>query len=171
MSFRLWTIGALTAVIVLGTSITVMARRTDSRSTQVVETAVESMERMDFEAFSQLLASDARFDNVFALPNTPGTFQGRDAVIANIKEISRRFEQIEFVDERLYAAQGGRTVFVEARGNFAVKGTGAPYRNTYVFAFEVNNGQITAIREYNNPLMIAQTFNIPLSQPARSNTR
>lgn len=170
MSLRLWTIGALTAAIVISTGMTVTARK-NSHSATVVETAIARIESMDFQGFERLLAPNARFDNLFSLPNTSGTFEGRDAVIANIKEISQRFERIDFVDERLYVVRGGKTVFVEARGNFAVKGTGAPYQNTYVFAFEVNNGQITAIREYNNPLTIIQTFNIPFSQPVGSNTR
>lgn len=170
MSIRLWTVGALTAAIVIGSSVTVTARK-NSRSVKVVEAAIARIENMDFQGFERLLASDARFDNLFSLPNTPGTFEGRDAVIANIREISERFEQIEFVDERVYVVRGGKTVFVEARGNFTVKGTGEPYQNTYVFAFEINNGKITAIREYNNPLTIIQTFNIPLPQPVGSNTR
>ncbi|MGB3650168.1 MAG: nuclear transport factor 2 family protein [Rivularia sp. (in: cyanobacteria)] len=170
MSLRLWTVGALTAAIVISTGMSVTARK-NSRSARVIETAIARIESMDFQGFEQLLAPNARFDNVFTLPNTSGTFEGRDAVIANIKEISQRFERIDFVDERLYVVRGGQTVFVEARGNFTVKGTGAPYQNTYVFAFEVNNGTITAIREYNNPLTIIQTFNIPFSQPVGSNTR
>lgn len=165
MSLRLWILAALIAVIAICSSIPVTARAS-SGSVNVVETAIERFERMDVQGFEQLLASDARFDNMFPLPNTPGTFQGREAVVANLKGIMGNFEQIEFVDERSYATQDGRTVFVEARGNFTVKGTGIPYQNTYIFAFEVNNGQITAIREYNNPLTIAQTFNIPLAQSA-----
>lgn len=167
MSLRKWMIGGFTIAVVLGASFTVTAR-TNSRSTTVVEAAIERIERMDLQSFRQLLAPNVRFDNVFSLPNTPSSFQGQAAVLANIKEISGRFERIEFVNERLYVTENGRTVFVEARGNFTVKGTGAPYQNTYVFAFEINEGKITAIREYNNPLTIAQTFNIPLSQAARS---
>lgn len=48
--------------------------------------------------------------------------------------------------------EDGQTVFVEANGNFIVKGTRKPYKNTYVFVFEVKQREITAIREYNNPL-------------------
>ena len=170
MKLRLWTVGALTAAIVIGSSVTVTARK-NSRSVRVVEAAIARIENMDFQGFERLLASDASFDNVYSLPNTSGTFEGRDAVIANIREIAESFEQMEFVDERLYVVRGGKTVFVEARGNFTLKETGKPYQNTYVFAFEIDKGKISAIREYNNPLTIIQTFNIPFSQSVGSNTK
>jgi uncharacterized protein len=165
MLLRISILTALTIVLMASHGISVTARPTP-QPTQIVETAIRKFERMDLQGFEQLLSPNVRFDNVFSLPNTPATFQGRDAVIANFRELASRFERIEFVDERLYTAQDGQVVIVEARGNFAVRGTGAPYRNRYIFVFEVNNGQITAIREYVNPLTIAETFNIPLPQPS-----
>ncbi len=167
MTLRMWILIGLTTAIV-GSSSMVVTARPNQRSMQVVEVAIQKFEQMDMQGFEKILAPNARFDNVFALPNTPGTFQGRGAIIANLREISRRFERIEFTDERLYPVQDGRTVIVEARGNFALRGTGIPYRNTYVFVFEVDQEQITAIREYNNPLTVAETFNIPLCSPPKS---
>lgn len=168
MLLRIWALAALTPLVIGGTTVNA---RPSSDSIDVVESAIENFERKNLQGFKQLLAPSVRFDNVFSLPNTPSTFRGRDAVIGNIRRITDNFKRIEFVDERIYAAQDGRTVFVEARGNFVVSGTGAPYRNIYVFAFEINNGQISAIREYNNPLTIAETFRIPISQPATVNTQ
>ena len=169
MSFRLW-IAAITTLTIISTVIVVKAS-TDSNSTEVVATAMNKFENGDVRGFAELLAPNTRFDNVFNLPNTPRTFEGKDAVVANLTRIIENFEQVEFVNEGLYTAEDGQTVFVEANGNFTVKGTGEPYKNTYIFVFEVNEGQITAIREYNNPLTIAETFNIPLSQPSDSKNK
>lgn len=166
MSLRLW-ITAIATTTLVTTGIAVKART--SSTAEVVATAMNRFENADIQGFAELLAPNTRFDNVFNLPNTPRTFEGKDAVVANLTRITENFEQIEFVDERLYTSEDGQTVFVEANGNFTVKGTGEPYNNTYVFVFEVENGQIVAIREYNNPLTIAETFNIPLT-PSADNT-
>ncbi|WP_287127480.1 hypothetical protein [Candidatus Cyanaurora vandensis] len=82
MKLRMWILTALTVGLVASSAIAATARP-KMRSTQVVQAASERFERMDFQGLEQLLAANARFDNMFALPNTPGTFQGRDAVIAN----------------------------------------------------------------------------------------
>lgn len=170
MALRMWTLAALTVALVAGTTLTVEARN-NSKPTEIVQSALQSFERKDLAALERLLAPNARFDNMLLLPNMPGTFQGREAVMQNFQRLLGTFERIEFVDERVFPSQDGRTVFVEARGNFVVKGTGQPYRNIYVFAFEVVNGQVVAVREYTNPLTIAETFKIPLSQPASQTTR
>ena len=161
MLLRLW-ITAIATTTLVTTGIAVKAR-TNSNSAEIVATAMNRFENADIGSFAELIAPNARFENVFNLPNTPRTFEGKDAVVANLTGITENFEQIEFVDERLYTSEDGQTVFVEANGNFTVRGTGESYNNTYVFVFEVENGQIVAIREYNNPLIVAETFNIPLS--------
>ena len=160
MSLRFWTT-AIATITLVTTGIAVKART--SSTAEVVTTALNRFENSDIQGFAELIAPNARFENVFNLPNTPRTFEGKDAVVANLTRITENFEQIEFVDERLHASEDGQTVFVEANGNFTVKGTGEPYKNTYVFVFEVENGQIVAIREYNNPLTVAKTFKIPLA--------
>jgi ketosteroid isomerase-like protein len=179
MSLRPWSMAVATAVIVTigGVGMTVgstvhsaevgEAPASATSPAKIVEAAIAIVESGDLTQLNQLLTPDARFDIPFPLPNTPATFQGRDAIIARLTETLGSFERVEFTEERIFAAQDNRTVFVEAKGNFVVKGTGAPYKNMYVFAFEVHNGKITALREYNNPLIIAQTFNIPLSAPSQ----
>lgn len=151
MSFRWWTIGTLTIAASMGAGIALNARE-NSHATQIVETAIDSLERKAPQEFDRLLAANVRFDNIFTLPDRPVALQGREAVSAHIEGILSLFEQFEFAHKRFYATQDDRTVFIEARGDFIVQETGAPYRNTYVFAIEVNNDRITAIREYNRNL-------------------
>lgn len=165
MSLQRWAIAALMTTS-LATVGAIATAQNHPSAAEIARITLQHLERQDLAAIEQLLAPNARFDNMLLLPNMPGTFQGRDAVMANLQHIVENFDRIEFVDERVFPAQDGRTVFVEARGNFLMKGTGEPYRNLYVFAFEVQNGQVTAVREYNNPLTIAETFNLPIVQPA-----
>ena len=43
--------------------------------------------------------------------------------------------------------------------------TGLPYENRYVFRFDAEDGKITRIREYLNPVTSAIAFGIPLPRP------
>lgn len=125
--------------------------------------ALQNLEQHNLAGVECLLAEEIRFENRFHLPGIPAIVAGREAVIANLSTILVLFERVEFVNQHIIPAQDGRTVCIEAQGNFALRNTGEPYRNTYLFVFEIEQGQIICIREYNNPLVLAETLNLPLN--------
>ena len=55
------------------------------------------------------------------------------------------------------------TAFVEGRGDLIMKKTGQPYRNIYVFKFSIAEGNISAIREYANPVIYAKSQGLKLN--------
>ena len=73
------------------------------------------------------------------------------------------FNQIRFEQIRLYETRNPNLVIIEAQGDFVVAENGRPYRNTYVFVFQTSGNRVSLIREYLNPLIVAQTFGIDVT--------
>ena len=60
----------------------------------------------------------------------------------------------------LHERADGTAAFAEAAGDMRCA-TGRPYKNRYVFRFDVEGGRIRRIREYVNPLTSAVAFGRP----------
>jgi ketosteroid isomerase-like protein len=137
----------------------------------LVKAAIEKFENKDSQGFGELLAPSASFDLVFSVPGLTSSVKGRDAIVEFLKVFFQPYDRIEFLEKNLYSTKNGRILFLEARGNFVLTGRDDPYKNIYVWVFEVSDQRITAIREYNNPLIVSEFFHIPLPQPTGSNAR
>lgn len=68
----------------------------------------------------------------------------------------QQYDNLVFVNQRAHLANAGATVFLEATGDLKVARTGAPYRNRYLFRFDVYDGRIERIVEYSNPVTAAR---------------
>lgn len=80
------------------------------------------------------------------------------------ERLTTPFTRVEIRDREVSVADGGRTIFVDARGDLLVAATGEPYRNVYVFRFTFDaEGLITDLREYANPVPI---LGIPVGRPS-----
>ncbi|GGP71284.1 nuclear transport factor 2 family protein [Saccharothrix coeruleofusca] len=80
-------------------------------------------------------------------------FEGKAALLDWLRSGTTAFDLISWHDKEFFA--DGTTVFVECRGEMTQAVTGKPYRNRYVFKFEVRDGLIRRIREYSNPVTVA----------------
>jgi ketosteroid isomerase-like protein len=60
-------------------------------------------------------------------------------------------------DVELSITADGSRVFIEQRGNMVLP-DGRPYRNKYVFRFSIQDGRISHVREYFNPVIAAYAF-------------
>ena len=57
----------------------------------------------------------------------------------------------------------GSRLFIEQRGNMTMA-DGRPYRNRYVFRFDVRDGRVSHVREYINPIISAHAFDRPIAE-------
>ncbi len=103
----------------------------------------DSLESGDVDAIGALLADDV----VQVLPLSftgdpePGyTFTGKQEVLGYLGSIPQRFSRRVITDQRYTVSADGDVVFFEGNGDLAHAGTGAPYRNVYVFKFELAGG-------------------------------
>jgi ketosteroid isomerase-like protein len=89
-------------------------------------------------------------------------FEGKSAVLDYLQLILDNFENAAIDDVETFVSGDAQTVFVEAKGCLTVKHSAQPYRNNYVFRFSLNNGKITHIRGYANPVTYAKALGQPL---------
>lgn len=118
----------------------------------VVETFLERFQEESPEVFA--LFDESSSVAVMMNPNAtqdPIVYDGLSAVETYFNQIFATFSPIRFTDVRLTAADNGRTVFVQANGQFTVEETGTPYNNVYVFRINLNGAdQIISSQEYLN---------------------
>lgn len=157
-----------------------MSRLTDDATTflsadgtPLPEAEVSPAERVVQRFFLTALAKDApgtmalySDDSVIEIPFTEsgnteeGAFR-RYAGRSEIAEFTRQSHAAEGTmgawDIELHRVEGGRTVFVESRGNIIMQ-SGHEYRNRYVFRFDVAGDIIVRLREYYNPVTSGLAF-------------
>lgn len=130
-----------------------------SVSRAVVVRALDALGGADVDAFASTLADDVRWE-MMGQDYLPGgaVYEGKEAVMRDL---------VAIVDD-LYDLN----TFSLTMGNIVAEGTvvfseflleattvkGQPYRNNYVFVFEVANGLISAGREYTNTLYAKQVL-------------
>lgn len=65
-------------------------------------------------------------------------------------------------DAELTLSADGRIAFIESRGHLTMA-SGKTYRNRYVFRFLIENGKVSYLREYYNPITSAYAFGRPVA--------
>jgi len=131
-----------------------------------VDTYFTALRDHDIDAVTELLHDDVLETIPLAANGAPGawfTFEGKADVLGYVGTIFRNFSRVEIVDREVTVSDDGRTVFVEAKGDLIVAANDAPYLNVYIFRFSFDDeGLITAIREYANPVPIAPILGVTL---------
>ena len=152
------------ASIAVVLSVAVPAQATSAGD--VVNRFFAALEARDIQALADMFTED--ITNTLPYVATGDTspaamrrFEGRRAVLAYFNGAAERIAQVAFRDAEITFGGDGRTVFVENHGDMVLP-DGRPYRNRYVWRFEIENGQITGIREYFNPVTAAAAFNRPV---------
>jgi ketosteroid isomerase-like protein len=138
---------------------------THTKPLDVVQDFIERIEArdmaaLDIAALETTLAEAAFIEHPIALPGVNARFDGREAVMSYFRQTAQNFSSIAFVNKTFYEA--GNFVFAEMSGDF-ITADGRPYRNRYLWRFEVVEGKFVSILEYTNPSIFAQTFGIPVT--------
>ena len=111
----------------------------------------------DLEAAIELLADNCSWWMIGSLP-TSGLYEGKQTIVDNV--LSADGGQIKpgskFINLRTLIGEGEH-VAGEWTGGFKTVG-GFDYENVYNVMFEVKDGKITAIREYNDSLYMKEAF-------------
>ncbi|WP_374945861.1 nuclear transport factor 2 family protein [Agreia sp.] len=109
----------------------------------------------DFEGARALLADDVSI----VLPNSGGSspepafvFNGVESAVGYLQFAMSIFTSITFDDEQWFVSDDDRTVHLHARGDMTTR-DGKPYTNVYVFRITVDDGKITHVDEYTNPII------------------
>jgi ketosteroid isomerase-like protein len=135
----------------------------------VVRSFFETLSSGDLDGVGKLLHEQATW-SIFAegLPGA-GTHEGRDAIVEGfLRPVRGMFEpgDPKVVIENLVADGSWVAVEARGRGRFA---NGTPYRNTYAFFVEVDDGKVRTVREYMDS-QLASTL-VALSQESDARMR
>lgn len=134
-----------------------------SPSARIAQQFLQNLEAKNADAIAKLWTQEATYEMPYALPGNPSQLQGKEAAQQNIIRITEMFDRIEFEQVRFYPTQDNNTVLIETQGNFVVAESGKAYRNQYIAVIQTQNDQIVLLREYFNPLIVAETFGINLT--------
>jgi ketosteroid isomerase-like protein len=126
---------------------------------------LDGLEQQDPQRVSGLLSDNATI--VIPLSNTGGLdpwfrFEGKEAVLSYLGTIFTNFEKVRLLDRDVFADESRGAVFVETTGDLIQRGTGANYRNRYVFKFTIREGKVSQVSEYANPVPFAKLMRMHL---------
>lgn len=147
-------------------SIFAQAQPTESTSDPsdlLVREFIRQVEAKDLQAVINLLSENVVFEQPYQLPGRPSRFEGKQSTEGFFQQLNQTFITIRFTNLRTIVAADGQTVTIEAQGDFVVAANEKPYQNLYIAVLQIEDGKIAMIREYFNPLIIAQTFDIDLA--------
>ncbi len=122
----------------------------------------------DMAALGQAVTDDAVYEMPFSESGStaPGLFrrfEGRDAVVEFWEKTSGGgIASLPPEDVELSITADGGRLFIEQRGDMTMP-DGKPYRNRYVFRFDIRDGRISHVREYINPIISAYAFSRPVA--------
>ena len=134
---------------------------------QLVRAFVTANQAKDKATMMSLIADDIYHEIPFSESGRTeeGAFRtnrGKDAMSVFFDMALSTIERLQFVDPTFVTSADARSVFVEGRGD-CLMANGKIYRNRYVFRYDVENGKITGLREYYNPIISAFAFNRPIA--------
>jgi ketosteroid isomerase-like protein len=132
---------------------------------ELAETFFEALEKRDIALIEPHLTNDVVEIIPFSNTGTTEpfyTFTGKAQVMGYLDTIVTNFSRVVLNNRRYAVADAETSVFVQAEGDLVQAGTDAPYLNTYVFKFEIRNGQIAHIDEYANPIAYSLLAGLPI---------
>jgi ketosteroid isomerase-like protein len=121
-----------------------------------------ALQRKDVEALRALVTDDF----VLEVPldaggtNDPGNalaWRGVEDYLTNYCAIFPRIAALRFRDVAIRPTTDAETVYAEAYGDMLLS-DGKPYRNRYVFRFDLRDGRIAGLMEFCNPVTSAIAF-------------
>jgi ketosteroid isomerase-like protein len=139
---------------------------TDRSASDLARAYLEALQAKDRDAILSILAEDFALEvpcNISGTNDLSDSWYGLEAARKNYDTTFRVIEELTYEDVEYTQGSDCNIAFAEGMGVMKMA-TGRPYRNRYVFRFDVEHGKIRRIREYLNPITSAIAFGIALPQ-------
>ena len=139
-----------------------------ARAKAAVKAFFRAIAQRDMAALGDAVTDDAVYEMPFSESGStePGLFrrfEGRAAVLEFWEKTSGSgIASLPPEDVELSITADGARLFIEQRGNMTMP-DGKPYRNRYVFRFDIRDGRVAEVREYINPIIAAYAFGRPVA--------
>jgi ketosteroid isomerase-like protein len=138
------------------------------RGKDAVKAFLKAIAAADMEALAGAVTEDVIYEMPFSETGStePGEYRryvGAPAVVAFWRAMSGSGIKNAGPEEVELSISGdGNRLFLEQRGNMTMP-DGKPYRNRYVFRFDIRDGRVSHVREYLNPIISAYAFARPIA--------
>ncbi|MCA1994941.1 MAG: nuclear transport factor 2 family protein [Coleofasciculus sp. S288] len=142
----------------------VKSAQASSRRIEAARQFLQAVEAKDINTINRLIADGVVLEQPYFSRGESNRVAGRQAANAFFNRIFNQYSQIRFVDVVFRQSQFDNTVILEGSGDFRIADTQRPYRNQYVVVLEIIDGRVTLIREYFNPLIAAEAFEVEPNQ-------
>lgn len=136
----------------------------------VVRAYLDIMNRLDMDAFAELVTDDVVVALPYAPDPVPQHTEGKAAVVGLYGGFPSLVAPLGFHDvtvRPLGAAEEGRAedFLATYRSDSTMLSTGLPYRNDYISLFTVRDGKLAAFTEYFDPLVFRVAQGATVSGP------
>lgn len=138
---------------------------TQLKSLEVVRSFFAAKERQDLEAIMALFTDTVIYRHPLNASGDPSPwfqFNGKEETAAYQRGVIERFSQMRMLNVESFVNPDGSTIFVTARGDYVQAIDDQPYNNLYVFKFVVEDGKISGVDEYANPVTFAKLAGFPI---------
>lgn len=132
---------------------------------QVVRTYIDIMNRLDLDAFAELVTDDVEVALPYAPEPVPRHTAGKEAVVALYGGFPSLVAPLGFHDLEITPLPGDGEFLATYRSDSTMLATGLPYRNDYISLFTVRSGALAAFTEYFDPLVFRQAQGATVTGP------
>lgn len=132
---------------------------------QVVRTYIDIMNRLDLDAFAELVTDDVEVALPYAPEPVPRHTAGKEAVVALYGGFPSLVAPLGFHDLAITPLPGDGEFLATYRSDSTMLATGLPYRNDYISLFTVRGGALAAFTEYFDPLVFRQAQGATVTGP------
>jgi ketosteroid isomerase-like protein len=143
-----------------------MDKPTERSASDLARAYLVALQAKDKDAILSILTDDFVLEvpcNISGTNDLSDSWSGLKAAAANYENTFRVIEVLQYVDLEFTQGNDRSVAFAEGLGVMKLA-NGNPYRNRYVFRFDVTGGKIKRIREYLNPITSALAMGKPLPQ-------
>ena len=128
-------------------------------SREIVERMLRAGREVDIETFVGLMAPDGYVEWPYRPPGVPARVQGRTEIRRHLTEAAKAFIRFdEYRNVVIHETDDTEVIIVEYEASGTVVPTGAPFQQTVIAVFRVQNGQVQSYRDYINPLPLVEAL-------------
>lgn len=132
---------------------------------QVVRTYIDIMNRLDLDAFADLVTDDVVVRLPYAPDPVPKVTEGKAAVVGLYGGFPSLVSPLGFHDLQITPLPGEGEFLATYRSDATMLATGRPYRNDYIATFTVRDGKLAAFTEYFDPLVFVTAGGATVQPP------
>jgi len=106
-----------------------------------------------------LMAPDGYIEWPYRPPGVPARLQGRTQIHSYLTEAAKGFIKFdEYRNVVVHETTDPEVIIVEYEADGTVVATGAPFHQTVIAVFRVQNGRVLSYRDYINPLPLMEAL-------------